>query len=286
MRIPDEELAYELQSSKRGRVGGRILEILGGLLIAVGVIAGCSIPLLVLGAVLAALGEWLRKRKRDDAGRQVFDAIAPELLHAAFENVTFSGEQRLVNVDGSDIPLPSHSSVVGSGTVRAAYRGLPLELCSVVLISVDELLREETGMWERNEHEVYTGQWLVCETGRAYPTGFTFWPRGKLDKLFRARTIKTGYEDFDKRFNLSCDNEEWVLQFLNPKRMECILRLTETAFSEFAVSLHCDGKLYIAAHSGRRFFDPDKKGRETPEMLRQRFSRELKWFTDTIDMFC
>ena len=66
--------------------------------------------------------------------------------------------------------------------------------------------------------------------------------------------------------------------------MERILRLADSAFSEFAVTLSGDGRLYIAAHSGHSFFDAGK-GRETPDALRQRFTRELKWFTDVIDTF-
>lgn len=284
MKMTEEELAQGMASGRRGSAGGRLLEILGGVLVVLGLVLGGSVPLLIAGAVLAGLGGWIGKKAKDTAGQQVFEAVAPELLRSTFENVEFSDQQRFVNADGSDIPLPSHSEVAGSGTVRATYRGLPLELCNVALISVDELLREETGMWERNEHEVYTGQWLVCDLGRTFPTGLTFWPRGKLDKLLRARTIKTGCEDFDRRFNLGCDDQQWALDVLNQSRMERILRLTEDAFSEFSVSLHCDGKLYIAAHSGRKFFDIGK-GRETPEALRQRFARELKWFTDAIDVF-
>ena len=111
-----------------------------------------------------------------------------------------------------------------------------------------------------------------------------FWPRGKLDKLFRAKTIKTDYEDFNKHFNLSCDDADWALRFLNPGRMERILALTNTAFGDFSVSLHADGTLYIAVHSGRGFFDVGK-GKEPPDALRRRFTRELKWCTDMIDVF-
>lgn len=66
--------------------------------------------------------------------------------------------------------------------------------------------------------------------------------------------------------------------------MERILRLADSAFSEFAVTLCGDGRLYIAAHSGHSFFNAGK-GRETPDALRQRFTRELTWFTDVIDTF-
>jgi hypothetical protein len=125
---------------------------------------------------------------------------------------------------------------------------------------------------------------MACELGKTYPADLTFWPRGKLDKLFRAKTIKTDYEDFNKHFNLSCDDVDWALRFLNPSRMERILALTNSAFGDFSVSLHSDGALYLAVHSGRGFFDIGK-GKEPPDALRRRFTRELKWCTDMIDVF-
>ena len=40
------------------------------------------------------------------------------------------------------------------------------------------------------------------------------------------------------------------MYFLNQDRMARILELTQTAFGEFAVCLHGDGKLDLAVHSG------------------------------------
>lgn len=42
-------------------------------------------------------------------------------------------------------------------------------------------------MMESAERVVYKGQWMACELGKTYPAELTFWPRGKLDKLFRAK---------------------------------------------------------------------------------------------------
>lgn len=66
--------------------------------------------------------------------------------------------------------------------------------------------------------------------------------------------------------------------------MERILALTNSAFGDFSVSLLSDGTLYLAVHSGRGFFDVGK-GKEPPDALRRRFTRELKWCTDMIDVF-
>ena len=61
------------------------------------------------------------------------------------------------------------------------------------------------------------------------------------------------------------------------------MRLAETS-GKFAINLNTDGRLYIACHCDRGFFDIGK-GRGKPDALRQRFAGELKRFTDMIDTF-
>lgn len=190
----------------------------------------------------------------------------------------------LLDAKDTNIPLPSHSYCSGSGYIRGTYHGLTSELCTIKLTDVDEFQREETGLWEKNEREIYRGQWMLCELEQEFPTWLTFWPRDKMDKLFHSRTIKTGNEAFDKRFNLSSDNEQEVLHILKISRIERIMELADNSFGKFAVNLNQDGKIYIAVHSGHAFFDIGK-GKEDPGQLRQRYIRELNWFTDLVDVF-
>ena len=282
--MTDEQLAQELRKSKGGKLGGKILSLLGGVIAVAGMILGGNLVLVVIGGVVLGLGQMVQGKSKEQAGRQTFDAIAPDIVSAAFENVQMSPAPHLLVAKDTNIPLPSHTHCSGSGYVRGTYQGLTTELCTVRLTEVSEVQREETGMWEKNEREVYTGQWILCELGQEFQTWLTIWPRDKMDKLFNARTIKTGNEMFDKRFNLSSDDEAATLRILTPGRMERILTLADSSIGKFAVNLNPDGRLYLAVHSGRGFFDIGK-GRETPEQLRQRFARELRWFTDMIDAF-
>lgn len=205
-------------------------------------------------------------------------------MGTAFENVQMNPVSPLLDANDTNIPLPSHTHCSGSGYIRGTYRGLTTELCTVRLTEVSEFQREETGLWEKNEQEVYTGQWMLCQLNREFPTWLTIWPRDRLDKLFSAKTIKTGSEVFDKRFNLSSDDEAAALCILTPGRMERILALADSSIGKFAVNLNPDGRVYIAVHSGRGFFGIGK-GYENPAQLRQRFAHELRWFTDMIDAF-
>ena len=282
--MTDEQLAQELRKSKGGKLGGKILLLLGVVIAVVGIILGGNIALIVLGGVVLALGQAVQGKSKGNANQQTFDAIAPDIISAAFENVQMNPTPHLLDAEATNIPLPSHTCCSGSGYIRGTYQGLTTELCTVRLTEVSEVQREETGLWEKNEQEVYTGQWMLCQMNREFPTWLTIWPRERLDKLLRAKTIKTGNETFDKRFNLSSDDEAAALRILTPGRIEQILALADSSFGRFAVNLNRDGRLYLAVHSGHGFFDIGK-GYENPAQLRQRFAHELRWFTDMIDAF-
>lgn len=282
--MTDEQLAQELRKSKGGKLGRKILLLLGVVIAVVGIILGGNLVLIVLGGVVLALGQAVQGKSKGNANQQTFDAIAPDIISAAFENVQMNPTPHLLDAEDTNIPLPSHTCCSGSGYIRGTYQGLTTELCTVRLTEVSEVQREETGLWEKNEQEVYTGQWMLCQMNREFPTWLTIWPRERLDKLLRAKTIKTGNETFDKRFNLSSDDEAVALRILTPGRIERIMALEDSSFGRFAVNLNRDGRLYLAVHSGHGFFDIGK-GYENPAQLRQRFAHELRWFTDMIDAF-
>ena len=282
--MTDEQLSQELRKSKGSKLGGKILSLLGGVIAVAGMILGGNLVLVVIGGVVLGLGQMVQGKSKGNANQQTFEAIAPDIVGAAFENVQMNLTPHLLDAEDTNIPLPGHTYCSGSGYVRGIYQGLTTELCTVRLTEVSEVQREETGLWEKNEQEVYTGQWMLCQMNREFPTWLTIWPRDRLDKLLRAKTIKTGNETFDKRFNLSSDDEAAALRILTPGRIERIMALEDSSFGRFAVNLNRDGRLYLAVHSGHGFFDIGK-GHENPTQLRQRFARELKWFTDMIDAF-
>ena len=282
--MTDEQLAQELRKSKGGKLGGKLLSLLGGAVAIAGILLGGNIVLTLLGGVVLALGQAVQGKSKAHADGRAFNAIAPEIIGACFENVQMSPASPLLNADDTNIPLPSHSYCSGSGYIRGTYQGLTTELCTVRLTEMNEFQREETGQWEKNEREVYTGQWMLCELNREFPTWLTIWPRERMDKLFGSKTIRIGNEAFDKRFNVSSDDEVAALRILTPDCAEKILALADSPFGKLAINLNSDGRLYLAVHSGHGFFDLGK-GREDPAQLRQRFTRELTWFTNMIDVF-
>ena len=282
--MTDAALSQQLRRHRSGKLAGRLLSLVGVVIAVAGIILDGNIVVIVIGGVILALGQMVQGKSKTKASQQAFAAIAPGVIASVFENVLMDPSPRLLRAEDTNIPLPGHSHCSGGGYIRGTYRGLTTEACTVRLTEENEVQREETGLWEKNEQEVYTGQWMLCELGREFSTWLTIWPREGLDKLLRSGTIKTENEVFNKRFNLTGGDEQEALRILNASRMERILQLAESSFGKFALNLNTDGKLYIAVHSGRGFFDAGK-GREMPEQLRQRFTRELRWFTDMVDVF-
>lgn len=282
--MTDEALSQQLRRSRGGKWGGKLLSLLGVVIAVAGILLGGNLVLIVVGGIVLALGQAVQSRSKEQAGQQTFDAMAPGIVGTVLEDIQMNPTPPLLHAEDTNIPLPRHTYCSGHGYIRGVYRGSATELCTIKLTEEDEFLREETGLWEKNERKVYTGQWMLCQLNREFPTWLTIWPKGTPDKLSGAGTIKTGSDAFDKRFHLTGGDEAAALRILTPSRSERLLALADASFGKFAVNLNPDGRLYLAVHSGRGFFELGK-GRETPAQLRERFVRELTWFTDMIDVF-
>lgn len=174
--MTDEQLARELQNGKRGGGRGKLLTVIGCAATAIGIFTSVT-ALTVIGIVVALLGQGVLNKHRKAAGKAVFESLVPEIMNANFEDVQPIGKQNLVDIKGSNIPLPSYVYDSASGRIDFTYRSLTSELCTVTLTDVDEYRNENNDMLESAERVVYTGQWMACELGKTYPAELMFWPR-------------------------------------------------------------------------------------------------------------
>ena len=235
-------------------MGKRLLSILGLLIAIVGIVFGGNLVLVIIGCVILGLGQMIKDK--EESTTSGMDMIIKEF----FEDVQFNPNVQILNVSDTNIPLPKHDYCRGSGYVQARYKGLDVEFCILKLTDVNEVLRDETGLWEKNENTVYTGEWMLCKLDQRFNTWLTIYPR-MLDK----QSIKTGNETFDKKFNLRCGDEKLVLEILDSNRLEQIIALSNHNFS---INLNEDGRLYMAFHGGYGFN-----------------SENLQWFVNIIDVF-
>lgn len=150
-----------------------MLSLLGAVIGIAGVIL-VKIVLVIIGGVLIGLGQMVQGKSRGETSQQVFDTIVPDMMSMIFEDVQINPVPHLLDVKDTNIPLPNHSYCSGNaGYVRGIYRGLTTELCTIELTSVSEVQREETGLWEKTEQKVYTGQWMLCELNQEFSTWLT-----------------------------------------------------------------------------------------------------------------
>lgn len=225
-------------------MGKRLLSILGLLIAIVGIVFGGNLVLVIVGCVILGLGQMI-KDKKEESTASGMDVIIKEF----FEDVQFNPNTHMLNVSDTNIPLPKHDYCSGNGYVQGKYKGLDVELCTIKLTDVTGVLRDETGLWEKNEKQIYEDQWMLCNLDCKFSTWLTIYPHSLLDE----QTIKTGNDAFDKKFNLSCGDQEEALKILDSSCLKKIMTLTNGPFRKFALNLNMDGKLYIAAHSGHGF---------------------------------
>ena len=156
--MTDEALSQQLRRSRGGKWGGKLLSLLGVVIAVAGILLGGNLVLIVLGGIVLALGQAVQSRSKEQTGQQTFDAMAPDIVGTVLENVQMNPTPPLLHAEDTNIPLPRHTYCSGRGYIRGVYRGSATELCTIKLTEEDEFLREETGLWEKNEREVYTGQ--------------------------------------------------------------------------------------------------------------------------------
>lgn len=236
-------------------MGKRLLSILGLLIAIVGIVFGGNLVLVIVGCVILGLGQMI-KDKEDNSTSNFNESFCKY-----FEDVKMNPESHILNVSDTNIPLPKHDYCSGSGYVQGKYKGLDVEFCTIKLTDVTEVLRDETGLWEKNENTIYTGEWLLCKLDRKFNTWLTIYPRGFVD----LKPSKAQNEVFNKKFNLCYGDEKLALEILDPNRLEKIMALSNRKFS---INLNEDGRLYMAIHDGHGFN-----------------SENLQWFVDMIDVF-
>ena len=239
----------------KNNMAKKILSILGLLFALVGIVFGGNLVLVVIGCVILGLGQMIKDK--EESTTSSMDVIIKEF----FEDVQFNPNTHMLNVRNTNIPLPKHDYCNASGYVQGKYKGLDIEFCTIKLTDVIEVLRDETGLWEKNENTVYKGEWMLCKLDRKFNTWLTIYPRGFVD----LKPSKAQNETFNKKFNLCYGDEGLALEILDPNRLEKIMALSNRKFS---INLNEDGRLYMAIHDGHGFN-----------------SENLQWFVDMIDVF-
>lgn len=109
----------------------------------------------------------------------------------------------------------------------------------------------------------------------------TFTPRGRLGQLVRGASVQNSMDGFEQQFKLMADDDTALKACLTEEKCRKLLALAGTAEGGFSRSLHRDGTLYFAVENNKGLF----KGSGSDDVLREKFTRQLKWCTDVMDAF-
>ena len=102
--LTDEQLSQQLRKSKGGKWGGMLLSLLGGVIVFAGIVQGGNLVLIIAGVVILALGQTAKGKSREQAGRQTFDALAPDIVSTVFDNIQMDPAPHILDAKDTNIP--------------------------------------------------------------------------------------------------------------------------------------------------------------------------------------
>ena len=82
-----------------------------------------NLVLVVIGGVVLGLGQMVQGKSKEQAGRQTFDSIAPDIVGTAFENVQMNPVQMCIRDRFSDVTADAYyAATVTWGRTRQHRR--------------------------------------------------------------------------------------------------------------------------------------------------------------------
>ena len=95
------------------------------------------------------------------------------------------------------------------------------------------------------------------------------------DRLLGRESFTSENPEFDRRFNVRCENLTAGQSLLSPRVMDQLLKM-----GSVYLSVKADGRVFAAIQTDELLFDA---GKGRPEGLTQRFADQLRVFTDLLD---
>lgn len=229
-----------------------------------------------VGGIAFALLEYnCRQKIKQILIDNVITAVIADVLG---EDAEYSPQER---IEPQRMVLPgSYNKIQGEDRIRAVYRGLHIEMSDLTLIDEQET-EDSEGNTVVNRVTVFDGQWMICDYGRKLKGDVFVSSYGKKKDGRQKTDIHMDNEEFHNLFLVEADVPEEAYYILTPQVMEAILDLSRNLGERLFLSFLHDGKMNVAI-GNRQFFE---LGDTTAyfDVLRQKFTNELKVFTDVID---
>ena len=239
------------------------------------IVIACLVLACVFGYQLAKHSEALKQT----LGSNVINSVLGEV----FETVEYNPFGKVSSVSDAGMVFPfRYDKLRGSDYIKATYRGLNIELSDIELIHTEE--REDAeGHTESSEETVFQGQWLICDFGKELSGEVHISGKSKKHHGGSIKgNVKMENEQFNKQFSVNAQDPQEAYYILTPHMMEYILSMSEKSGGTVYMSFLRGGKLHVAVQTGRDFFELGSDSVDI-ESLRNKFLKELHWFTSIID---
>ena len=166
----------------------------------------------------------------------------------------------------------------------AIYGRTKTEINAATFYLVRVVPSGESGMPTEVYDTIFQGLWFVFELEKKPDFELGISSQNVLDKFIKPKTLKTGNEEFDKRFIVSSPDSEKALAFLSGKVSDFLLEKTKNIRKEFYFYISKDGHLHVALEADSRLFNLNGKKFDLEEKTNEALER-IRFFTDIADEF-
>ena len=238
------------------------------------------IPLAILFIVFALVGGYQLEKNSSRLKKLLSDNVINDVLKEVLGDAVEYNPWGRINPGSMVFPF-SYNCTDGSDHIKADYNGMSIELGDIELIDETEFT-DENGQTEKTKNTQFKGQWLTCDFGKKLAGEVYISEWGKKDRKLMKSNVTMDNEQFSKRFCVRADVPQEAYYILTPHMMEYILTMADKSGGTVYMSFLRNGKMHVAVKTERDFFELGKGNADVGE-LRQKFSEELRWFTDMID---
>ncbi|MCD7854492.1 MAG: DUF3137 domain-containing protein [Clostridiales bacterium] len=246
----------------------------------------------ILGIILLFAGLIYRKKAKTRIKDLISENIMPQILDEFFDDWEYNPKERLPDtiVRTVDLEIPHYVKVKGSDYIKAAYKGINLEMSDIEFIDEETEVRSnskgETYV-ETRDVTVFKGMWVVCDFNKQLSADLLLREKRKgenvVGKVIKGKnTVETESEAFNKKYVIRTADPHTAFYVLTPHMMEYILSMDEKAGGQTHMRF-CGSKLHLAVNSGRDAFEIKGRDVKNIDKIKENFTADLKYVTDLID---
>ena len=286
--MDDRQINEYFKKQAQNSQAGVILAVAGGILALYGLFFSQTATELMFfgGIVLVIVGIFfsihVKEKAKEEAGQKLARSVLSDVFQAYSYDPKGSIDDYIIRDANMGFPF-SYDEIRGSDHVQANYRGIQIEMSDISLVDVT-VTTNRKGQTTRREDVRFKGLWLICDFGQTLCADVRISERVNLFHNLFSSDQPSGNEPFDQRFSVYAEYPPDLERVLTPQMMEYILQADNAGGGDLYMRFTKEGKVHIAIHTNRDFFEIPSIQNATAATLRQQFHHELRYVTGLIDI--